>query len=253
MQAARVSPIPLFSWVAAVGLAAVAGCAVGQKEGVSMTLGQTKQGVLGEWVSVAPEVRPSATKNPDGTLKPFYLTRNFKALADDRFELTIVNTAHPYAKLPVARIYLRGHMLWKGEHPIASGAQKVDFVADEAYEITPLAQGFADILNRVAADGYANWEVNVTQSVFGKSFVPSRLDRRSQLHGVRPGLPPWRLAVLGRTECRWPGLRHRSQPPHQPADPDAPKVARRTTLDADRPATARTSRAPCPWRRSLPS
>ena len=137
-----------------------------------MTLDQTKQGLLGAWVSIAPEVRPSAAKNPDGTLKPFYLTRDFKALGDDRFELTIVNTADPYAKVPVARIYLRGHMSWKGDHPIAGGAQKVDFVADEAYEVTPLAQGFADILNRVATDGYSKWEVNSSQSVFGKTFVP---------------------------------------------------------------------------------
>ena len=136
-----------------------------------MTLEGAKQALLGEWVSIAPEVRPSATKNPDGTLKPFYLTRNFNYLVTDRFELTILNTADPYAKVPVARIYLRGHVHWKGDHPIANGAMKVDFVADEAYEVTPLVQGFADLLNRVAGDGYAKWEVNSTQSVFGKTFV----------------------------------------------------------------------------------
>jgi hypothetical protein len=27
-------------------------------------------------------------------------------------------------------------------------------------------------LKRIAADGYAKWDVNATQSVFGKSFVP---------------------------------------------------------------------------------
>ncbi len=63
-------------------------------------------------------------------------------------------------------------MLWRGPHPIAEGAQKVDFVADEAYEVTPLAQGFADVLNQVASQGYARWEVGATQSVFGKNFAP---------------------------------------------------------------------------------
>jgi len=161
------------AWVTALGFT---GCASTNpdlnRKGHPMTLEQTKQGVVGEWVSFAPEVRPSAAKNPDGTLKPFYLTRDFKALAGDRFELTILNTADPYAKVPVARIHLRGHMSWKGDHPIAAGAQKVDFIADEAYEVTPLAQGFADILNRVATEGYAKWEVGATQSVFGKNFVP---------------------------------------------------------------------------------
>lgn len=126
----------------------------------------------GEWVSIAPEVRPSATKNPDGSIKPLYLSRDFKYLGDDRFELTLVNSADAYGKAPLARIYLRGHMHWMGAHPIAEGAQKVDFVADEDYEVTPLAQPFADVLNRVASTGYAKWEVGAPQKVFGKSFAP---------------------------------------------------------------------------------
>ena len=114
-----------------------------------MSLDQTKEALRGEWVSIAPEVRPSATKNPDGSLKAFYLTREFRYLGDDRFELAIVNSADPYAKVPLARIDLRGHMRWQAAHPIVEGAQKVDFVADEDYAVTPLAQPFADVLNRV--------------------------------------------------------------------------------------------------------
>ena len=137
-----------------------------------MSLETTQQSLVGDWTSLAPELRPSAAKNPDGTLKAFYLKRDFKYLAGDRFELAIVNSADPYGKVPLARILIKGHMLWRGEHPIAAGAQKVDFVADEAYEVTPLIQGFADVLNQVAAQGYAKWEVGSTQSVFGKSFAP---------------------------------------------------------------------------------
>jgi len=137
-----------------------------------MNVDQIKQALVGNWISIAPEVRPSAAKNPDGTLKPFYLKRDFKYLADDRFQLAIVNSADPHGKVPLARILIKGHMFWRGEHPIAAGAQKVDFIADEAYEVTPLLQGFADVLNKVASDGYAKWEVNATQSIFGKTFVP---------------------------------------------------------------------------------
>jgi len=137
-----------------------------------MNAQQIKQALVGNWVSIAPEVRPSASKNPDGTLKPFYLKREFKYLAGDRFELNIVNSADPNGAVPIVRISLRGHMMWRGPHPIAAGAQKVDFVADEGYEVTPLIQGFADLLNQVAANGYAKWQVNGTQSVFGKAFVP---------------------------------------------------------------------------------
>jgi hypothetical protein len=137
-----------------------------------MTLESTQKSILGDWVSLAVEVRPSAQKNADGTLKPFYLKRAFKALPGDRFELSIVNFADPYGKVALARLQIKGHMLWRGDHPVAAGAQKVDFVADEGYEVTPLLQGFADVLNQVAAQGYARWEVGQTQSIFGKSFAP---------------------------------------------------------------------------------
>jgi hypothetical protein len=131
-----------------------------------------KDKLLGNWESIAPEIRPSAIKNTDGTLKPFYLKRAFKYLPSDRFELEIINSADPYGAIPLARIKIRGHMSWQGPHPIAPGAQKVDFIADESYEVTPLAQGFVDVLNKVAADGYNPWSANTTQSIFGKTFIP---------------------------------------------------------------------------------
>ena len=137
-----------------------------------MSIQEIRQAMIGDWISIAPEVRPSALKNTDGTPKPFYLFREFKALADDRFELTVLNYADPYGKVPLARLLIRGHMLWRGEHPIAPQAQKVDFVADEAYEVTPLLQPFVDVLNKVAADGYSAWEVGHAQSIFGKAFAP---------------------------------------------------------------------------------
>ena len=100
----------------------------------------------------------------------FYLKRAFKYLPSDRFELEVVNSADPNGAVPLARIKIGGHMLWQGPHPITPGAQKVDFVADEAYEVTPLVQGFADVLNKVAAAGYSPWSLNASQSIFGKTF-----------------------------------------------------------------------------------
>jgi hypothetical protein len=140
--------------------------------GMEADITKIKQAVLGNWESIAPEVRPSAAKNADGSLKPFYLKRSFKYLPSDRFELEIINSADPYGAVPLARIKIGGHVLWQGQHPIAPGAQKVDFVADESYEVTPVAQGFVDVLNKVAADGYNAWAVNAPQSIFGKNFVP---------------------------------------------------------------------------------
>ena len=140
--------------------------------GMEADVTKIKEAMLGNWESIAPEVRPSASKNADGSLKPFYLKRAFKYLPSDRFELEIVNSADPYGAVPLARIKIGGHMLWQGPHPIAPGAQKVDFVADETYEVTPLSQGFADLLNKVASAGYAPWAANSPQSIFGKAFAP---------------------------------------------------------------------------------
>jgi hypothetical protein len=136
------------------------------------TVEQLKSSLVGEWVSLAPELRPSGTKNPDGTMKPFYLRRAFTYQPGDRFHLAIVNSVDSYGQVPFARIVLGGHMVWRGPHPIAAGAQKVDFIADDAYEVAPLAQGFADALNRVAHEGFSPWQVNGAQSVLGKTFAP---------------------------------------------------------------------------------
>jgi hypothetical protein len=141
--------------------------------GMEADLAKIKAAMLGSFESIAPEVRPS--KNPDGSLKPFYLKRAFKYLPSDRFELEIINSADPNGAVPLARIRIGGHMLWQGAHPIAPGAQKVDFIADESYEVTPLVQGFADLLNKVASAGYASWAVNSPQSIFGKTFAPFAL------------------------------------------------------------------------------
>ena len=60
-----------------------------------MNIEQIKQALAGRWVSIAPEIRPSAVENPDGTLKPFHLQRDFRYGDGDRFELAIVNSADP--------------------------------------------------------------------------------------------------------------------------------------------------------------
>jgi hypothetical protein len=129
-----------------------------------------KSSLEGTWASLAPEARPS--KNPDGTIKPFFLSRTFTYQRGDRFELSVTNFADAFGKIALARIDITGHMVWRGDHPVAAGAQKVDFAADEAYAVTPLLPPFADALGRIASAGYAKWAVGETQSIFGKAFAP---------------------------------------------------------------------------------
>jgi hypothetical protein len=70
---------------------------------------------------------------------------------------------------------IKGHTEWKGEHPIAAGAQKVNFIADERYAVTPLLQGFADVLNKYTK-GFNEWKVGETQNILGKAFAPFGLE-----------------------------------------------------------------------------
>jgi hypothetical protein len=135
-----------------------------------MTNEDLKSSLAGTWGSLAPEVRPS--KNPDGTIKPFYLSRTFVYERDDRFQLTVMNFADPFGNVAIAKIEIAGHMSWRGEHPIAVGAHKVDFVADEAYAVTPLVPPFVDLLDKIASNGYAKWGVGKAQSIFGNTFAP---------------------------------------------------------------------------------
>jgi hypothetical protein len=140
-----------------------------------MTIEQIKQFIEGgQWKSIAPEIRPSATKNADGSIKPFYLTRAFSYFPGDKFELTVINYGDPFGKVALAKMVIQGHMNWKGDHPIAEGAQKVDFIADGSYEVTPLIQGFADAMNQFTK-GFNKWEVNQGQSIFKKAFAPFSL------------------------------------------------------------------------------
>src|SRR2546430_13728331 len=105
-----------------------------RSSGMEADVAKVKEAMLGNWESIAPEVRPSASKNTDGSLKPFYLKRAFKYLPSDRFELEIVNSADPYGAVPLARIKIGGHMLWHGPPPHAPGAPKVDLASDARYQ-----------------------------------------------------------------------------------------------------------------------
>ena len=58
-----------------------------------------------------------------------------------------------------------------------SGRAQVDFAADEAYAVTPLLQPFADLLGKVATEGYAPWKVGERQSILGKAFLPFGLQK----------------------------------------------------------------------------
>ena len=124
----------------------------------------------GRWVSITTELRPSSNTSATGEIQPFYCSRVFTYSPGDRFACTVMNYADANGKVPLVIIVIQGHNAWQGEHPIAQGAYNLDYIADEAYEVTPLHQGFADVANRFPGTGLGTWEVNVMQDVTGKAF-----------------------------------------------------------------------------------
>jgi hypothetical protein len=137
-----------------------------------MTANQVKSAISGDWISIAPEVRPSAFRNSDGSLRPFYLTRRFTFRPDDSFTLEITNFGDPFGQLPLVRMFIGGHLEWKGDHPIAPDAQKADFTADTRYDVTPLHPSFADILNKTARQDFEPWVPGQLQDILKKAFLP---------------------------------------------------------------------------------
>jgi hypothetical protein len=136
-----------------------------------MTPEQIKQTIQsGQWVSITTELRPSSNKSATGEIQPFYCSRVFTYDPGDRFACVVVNYADAQGKVPLVSIAIRGHNAWQGAHPVAADAYNLDYIADEAYEVTPLHPGFAAVANRFPATGLQNWEVNVTQDLLGKAF-----------------------------------------------------------------------------------
>jgi hypothetical protein len=138
-----------------------------------MTIEQIKTFIQGgQWVSLTTEVRPSISKSAAGTIQPFYCSRIFEYSTGDRFDCTVTNYADPNGKVPLVKIVIKGHNVWQGPHPLAEGAYQLDYVADIAYEVTPMHQGFADAVNQAPTAGLNKWAIGIMQDVIGKGFLP---------------------------------------------------------------------------------
>ena len=144
------------------------GSAQGQNPKTIVDIKKFVQG--GEWVSMTPELRPFEDRTGTGKIAPFYVSRNFKYLLNDRFEGTITSYGDPYGQMALVKFVFKGHTIWGKEHQIAKGAFEIDYILDEAFEVTPLHTIFADNLNQAPTKGLNKWEANVMQDIKGKSF-----------------------------------------------------------------------------------
>lgn len=124
----------------------------------------------GAWISITPELRPFEDRLGTGKIEPFYVQRNFQYFDEDRFEGSIVSSADPYGQIPLVSFTFKGHTVWGNPHPIADGAYEVDYILDEAFEVTPLHPMFTDQLNSAPIEGLNTWETGIMQDIKGKAF-----------------------------------------------------------------------------------
>ena len=139
-----------------------------------MNIDEIKQELpKGEWVSIAPEIRPGTVKTAGGDIKPLYCSRRFVYSGMDRFQLDFINYADPHGQVPLAEMRIVGHVNYGATHPIAPGAYEANYVADEGFSITLRNSTFVSALNSIPlSEGMQPWELNVAQDVLGKA-VPA--------------------------------------------------------------------------------
>jgi len=126
--------------------------------------------IKGKWVSIACELRPQENRGEGGTVKPFWLKREFTFDGKDGFKGTIKGFADPLCEKPIQDFEFDGHLTWRGPHPVAKEAQSVDYELSKECAIIPRSQAAVDQMNSLppGACGDKKYELNVKQSIFKK-------------------------------------------------------------------------------------
>jgi len=158
-------------------------------------LNALKERIVGRWVSISCELRPTA--NPDGAPTPTYLTRDFTYDASGGFSASITVYADPACLAPTIVYDFSGEIVWHGPNPAADGAYSQDYVLNETLSLTPLAAPMVDRLNALPAGacGTGRFALEVAKDILGQPCVLLRFAEGSDyvidhdLLYVRPDTP----------------------------------------------------------------
>lgn len=136
-----------------------------------MTLAELKTYLQGgEWVSLAVELRPQEDRTGSGIVQPFYVKRVFRYEPEDKFTGIIYSYADVQGQIPLVKFEFVGHINWPGPHEVAPGAQKIDYILDSGFFVTPLNDAFASLLNSLPVEGIGEWKKDETQNILKKRF-----------------------------------------------------------------------------------
>lgn len=134
------------------------------------TLEEVQKYAIGEWESISVELRPTEDRAGTGDIQPTFLKRHFNYLSRDTFIGTITMYGDNYGQMPLMEFEFKGSLEWGGEHPIADGAWNIDYVLNEGFGVTPLAEPAAAMLNQALPEGMTPFEAGVKKDILQKAF-----------------------------------------------------------------------------------
>lgn len=134
------------------------------------TLREVQEYAVGQWESIAVELRPTEDRTGSGKIQPTYLKRKFSYRSDNTFIGTITLFGDDYGKVPMMEFEFKGDLKWGERHPIADGAWQIDYVLNGGFGVTPLHQQAADMLNMALPEGMQPFRTNTKQDILGKAF-----------------------------------------------------------------------------------
>ena len=76
------------------------------------TLSEVKQFALGQWQSLAVELRPAEDRAGIGTVNPTYLKRKFTYLPEDKFIGVLTLYGDNFGALPLMEFEFKGELVW---------------------------------------------------------------------------------------------------------------------------------------------
>lgn len=147
------------------------------------SLAGLKSRILGQWISIACEVRPQQNAdNPQLAPSPTYLKRNFTYVAEDVFSATITVYADPACTVPAASYDFAGTLVWHGRNPAVEGAWSQDYVLNTKLELTVLAPPMAAQLNQLpeGACGEGPFQTGERRDILGKPCVLLKFPENSK-------------------------------------------------------------------------
>ena len=140
----------------------------------STSLDRLQELVVGEWTSIACELRPQLNpQEPGAAPNPSYLTRDFTYDAEGGFTGVITVYADPACDVPLVAYDFSGDIVWHDANPAVEGAWSNDYVLNASLNLTPLAQPFADQMNSLpkGACGEGAYVVGEPTSLIGQGCV----------------------------------------------------------------------------------